>query len=87
MAMAWNPGLMVPSMKGSTKTARKMGMENLPSQMAAITKGHLRPTRLVDKARIFGLMESTMRETGRRIRCMETDSLTGATARSTMESS
>ena len=81
MELEWNHGQMVLNMKESIEMAKKMAGESLPLLIQVIMKENSVRMRFVDMASIIGLMESTMRELGKRIKCMAKEFLFGKMAR------
>jgi hypothetical protein len=67
----WRAGLMEPSTKETTLTAKRKEKESLLLLTEAITKENSNKTRFVDLENITGPMENNTRENGAIIKCTE----------------
>ena len=76
---------MEPSMKGLIRTERNMERELLPLQMEVIITENFKPMKFVEQESTTGQMESSTKESGKRIKCMDTGCWCGKMERSMME--
>ena len=79
MEREWKPGLMEPSMKANIRTERSMGKEPLLSLMGLFTQEISFRTRFQEGDDMFGQMVKTMKDLGRKIKCMGTANSLGKT--------